>query len=72
MSDTTILHTGENSPQYIAFRLLQEVAYAEKKELWKGASAAEKPDRKWILDTYSECLTAVQHPHMRSPKQTAR
>lgn len=52
-------YVGEGSPQAVAFKLLKEVAAAEGKELTIGGVANERPDRKWILDTYAECLWAT-------------
>lgn len=61
MSDNTILHFGENSPEKIAYVLLQEIANIE------GQSTSPWPtdgfqttNRKWLLDTYAECLKAVR------------
>lgn len=60
MADSTTVHIGENSPEEVALKLFYEVAAAEKKDTWKGYGHTEKPDRKWILDTYFECLQAVK------------
>ncbi|AZO81824.1 MULTISPECIES: hypothetical protein [unclassified Bosea (in: a-proteobacteria)] len=60
MSDVkTTAYFGEGSPQAVAFKLLKEVAYAESKELSVSGAADSKPDRKWILDTFAECLSAA-------------
>ncbi len=59
MADAPIVHIGDNSPEGVAFKLLREIATSEKKTLMGihlGNGAAV--DRKWILDTYAECLTA--------------
>ena len=56
MADKPVVHIGENSPEYVAYRLLQDVLQAE---------APQKPSRKLILDAYAECLTAITHPHSR-------
>lgn len=51
-------HLGENSPEQVAFNLLEVISNNEKKELYaQGASPA---DRKWVLETYSDCLAAVK------------
>jgi hypothetical protein len=50
---------GENSPEGVAYRLFEEVVKSEQ---------PKKPDRKWILDTYAECLQAVKKPNTRLPK----
>jgi hypothetical protein len=53
MADTPVVHVGENSPEEVAFKLMREIAMAENKSL-RGAVAGDKPNRKWILDTYAE------------------
>jgi hypothetical protein len=64
MADAPIVHIGENSPEQVAFKLLQTVAFVEKKRL-TSQNAGGDPDRKWILDTYAECIRAVREPHLR-------
>jgi len=44
-----------DSPQLIAYRLLEHIAAKEGK-LDAGLIAA---DKEWILDTYKECINAV-------------
>jgi hypothetical protein len=60
-ADTPIVHIGENSPEQVAYKLLQIVASNEGKSLTGGATA----DRKWLLDTYAECLHTVRNPNTR-------
>jgi len=55
MADIPVVHIGENSPEYVAYRLLREIARLE-----KGMG-----DRKKLLDTYAECLRTVRDPHNR-------
>jgi hypothetical protein len=44
------------------------VCSAENKRVYQGPSVStEQPNRKWILDTYAECLNAVRVPHARAP-----
>ena len=65
MADATHpIHIGENSPEQVAFKLLQEIALAEGIGL-RGFQSTKKPDRKWILNTYAECLQAVRTPSVR-------
>jgi hypothetical protein len=52
-----VVHIGENSPEQIAYKLLQTIASNEKKTLRGSPNATA--DRKWLLDTYVECLAAV-------------
>jgi hypothetical protein len=60
MADTnTTVHIGENSPEQVAFKLLDLIGKAEGKKLGFAEPVA---DRQWILDTYKECLKAVKDP----------
>lgn len=65
MADAPSIHTSENSPEYVAYRLLLNVAYVEDKKI-APSTLVGKADRKWLLDTYAECLKAVRDPHSRS------
>jgi hypothetical protein len=56
MADNDTVHIGENSPEYVAYRLMQLIADTENNI---------KRDRKWILDTYAECLLTVHAPGNR-------
>jgi hypothetical protein len=68
MADETVVHIGENSPEQIAHRLLMAVAFAEGKKIFQGPSSPTDPaNRKWILDTFAECMNAVRHPDYRVP-----
>ena len=53
MADTAV---SGDSPQAIALRLLELIGTAEKKALGAPGTSA---DKKWILDTYKECLHTV-------------
>jgi hypothetical protein len=55
MSDQAIVHIGENSPEYVAYKLMRDIAKME----------AKKWDRKQLLDLYAECLDVVQNPQAR-------
>jgi hypothetical protein len=58
--------TGE-TPFVVAYQLLLGIAETEKK-LIKGGTAAglfAVADKKWLLDTYAECLQTVQNPNGR-------
>lgn len=67
-----VVHFGENSAEEVAFKLMFNVAVAEGKQFTRAADiqyiSSGNVDRKWILDTYAECLRAVTHPHVRLPK----
>jgi hypothetical protein len=57
-ADQTVVHIGENSPEYVALQLLRTIAGIENKPL----NSSSGVDRKWVLDTFAECLNAVQNP----------
>lgn len=59
MTDNTVVKFGENSPEYVAYRLLQDIKVAEGIG-YNTSSGRNNVDRKWILETYAECLAAVQ------------
>jgi hypothetical protein len=61
MSDTTVVHIGENSPEEVAYRLMLDIVRIEDKLLEKSEKNPGKvADRKWILDTYAECIRVVR------------
>ena len=67
MSEPSSDHrAADESPESIAYRLMQLVADLENKTL-HGNPAKERTnaDRKWILDTYAECLRAIRAPQER-------
>jgi hypothetical protein len=53
-----IIHIGENSPEQIAFKLLEKIAKVEKKHLSEPmgtmAYGWSMADREWILKTYGQ------------------
>ncbi len=56
--------TGSWTPEHIAYVLLMAIAKGEGKPL-SGGSAGTMPDRKWLLDTFAECMRAVKDPDKR-------
>jgi hypothetical protein len=62
MSDTPVVHIGENSPEEVAFKLMEKVARLEKKIFYHSSERTQDStaDRQWLLDTYAECLHAVR------------
>ena len=54
-----------NTPEQIAYRLLEVIASHEKKVLRAPVGGSTTADRQWLLDTYSECLIAVRSPETR-------
>ncbi len=52
------VHIGDNSPEEVAFKLMHQIARLEGRAMtFDGKTPA---DRQWLLDTYSECLSAVR------------
>ena len=60
MADLVESH-GSPSPEEVAYKLMYVVAWSENIDL----DAWGKADRKWILDTYAECLLTVRNPASR-------
>lgn len=51
-----------NTPQQVAYRLMLIIATAEKKHfnpVFKVPEGFTQVDRKWVLDTYAECIRTV-------------
>ena len=59
-TSTTTVHLGENSPEQVALKLTEVVARLEKRELYVTSETRNPADRKWLLDTFAECLEAVR------------
>ena len=64
MSDAKIVNAGENTPEHVAYVLLGMVMQSEGKVHYKS-DGKQLADRKYLLDTYAECITAVRAPHVR-------
>lgn len=64
----TINIQGVTIPEDVAYKLLYAVAWAENIDLEGWA----KTDRNWILNTYAECLLAVQNPAQRMASLPAK
>jgi hypothetical protein len=60
MADTVNIQGGP-APEEVAYKLLYLVAWGEDKDL----EGWGKADRKWLLDTYAECLMTVRDPAAR-------
>jgi hypothetical protein len=56
------------TPEHIAYGLLGAIARAEGKSLVTG-SAGVAPDRKWILDTFAECMEVTKNPESRLKRE---
>lgn len=60
MADKPVIHIGENSPEEVAYKLLNNIADVEGKSLVLNPTGKrDTADREWILDTYAECIDAV-------------
>lgn len=59
MTDQAVVHIGENSPEQVAYKLLRDIARLEKKYN-SSLHHFENTDRKWILETYADCLDAAR------------
>jgi hypothetical protein len=65
MADSAVVHIGENSPEQVALKLLEIISRVERRSMNTAEQSDLSPswvkaDRKWILDTYSECLESVK------------
>lgn len=58
MADAPVVHIGQNSPEFVAWRLFDRISGHE-------SAGGETTERTYILDTYAECLWAVLHPRDR-------
>jgi hypothetical protein len=59
MAEAAGVHIVENSPEYVAFKLLQEIAAVEGRAI-RGIQGDKRANRKWILDTYAQCIAVVR------------
>lgn len=68
MADQPVVHIGENSPEEVAFKLFCRIGFLEKKTDAHGfIVSGGEADRRYILDTYAECLEAAKG--FRSPQE---
>jgi hypothetical protein len=55
-------NTAESgTPEAVALRLFEIIAASEGKTLSNSTVASANANRKWVLDTYAECLRTVRH-----------
>jgi hypothetical protein len=59
MIDLPGSRAAENTPEYVAYQLLERVADLEGVALARGGKD-KLASRKWLLDTYAECLDAAR------------
>lgn len=57
-----VVHIGENSPEKVAFKLMEMMMNVENRSAYGGGDNAI--DREWILRTYAQCIRAVKAPQM--------
>ncbi|MDD2705235.1 MAG: hypothetical protein PHU07_07890 [Acidocella sp.] len=62
-----VLKLGEGTPEEVAFKLLQSIAIVEGKKVIGLNPITHTTTKKWILDTYAECLLTVRVPQGREP-----
>lgn len=59
MSDKSVIHMGENSPEQVAYKLMGQLARTDGYTL---GGMGEAPPREWIIKTFSACLMAIRAP----------
>jgi hypothetical protein len=58
--------SSAGAAEHIAYKLLQHIASVEQRSFFPNPGGDGAPaDRKWILDTYAECLCAVKAEQRR-------
>ena len=67
MSGVAVVHIGENSPEQVAYKLMQDIAKVESRRLDAASedNGTALADRKWILDAFAECILTVRDPMSR-------
>ena len=63
MSDKSVVHIGENSPEQVALKLFEMIAAIEKTATFTGNSLEpgwSTADKNYILTTYGECINTVR------------
>ena len=65
MAEQSVMNVNENTPEYVAYRLMRDILVVEKRSL-------EELSRGDLLDTYAECLATVQGKRTRAPAARAR
>lgn len=57
-----IVQTSGHSKEQVAYMLLERIAHSEGKAL---SEYPPKADKKWILETFAECLATVHNPGLK-------
>jgi hypothetical protein len=56
---------SDNTPEYIAFALMEKIAATEGRVFLPRASTGQQTvDREWVLHTYAQCLMTIKDPYM--------
>lgn len=60
MADNNVVHIGENSPQQVAYKLMQDIMHAEKRSISsEGNNGWQRTDRAYMLKLYYDCARAT-------------
>ncbi|VTZ21465.1 conserved hypothetical protein [Methylocella tundrae] len=63
MKESQIIHIpSDASQEAVALTLLQLIVCAEGKKFDAYFGNGVLVDRKWLLDTYAECLSVIKNP----------
>lgn len=65
MAEQSVMNVNENTPEYVAYRLMRDILVVEKRSL-------EELSRDDLLNTYAECLKAVQGKRAAAPSGTRK
>ena len=65
MADSTTFHIAENSPEQVAYKMADKVLIDIERKSWDSITRQE------YLDTYADCLNAVQGRRSPSPVASA-
>ena len=59
--DPLVVPVGDISPENVAYTLMRDIAIVERKSFSPlPGEGFTSVDRRWILDTYAECLQATK------------
>lgn len=58
MADEAVVHIGENSPEQVAYKMMQLIASVENRSEY--GSGDNPVNREWILRTYAQCRSTVR------------
>ena len=61
-----MINPSGDSPEIVALALLERIARSENRHFEAAPQQGSTADREWILDTYFDCLSAVQGHRAKS------